>query len=311
MVAGCGFSSGDATGAPDAPGPAVDADPIGGDGGGGGDPARCLAAWRRGDVELSPPARIALAAPAGDRREPAVSADERTLLFTAGGDIYAAARASRDDAFEAAVRRADLSAPAPALDHRASLSADGLTAVIVSDRAGGRGAADLWLATRATAAGTFAAPTQAGLAALNDAGAQLDATLSADGLRLYFAQGAPQRLVVAVRPAAGAPFAAAQPLSSLASDTGDGDPAVSSDDRLIVYASRRERGLGGSDLWFAVRDDATPGTPFGAPRHLASLSSPAGDADPALSADACRVYFASDREGGWALYVSTVVPPAP
>ena len=79
-------------------------------------------------------------------------------------------------------------------------------------------------------------------------------------------------------------------VSTRAHETG---ATVSPDGQRIVFASDRDGGSGGSDLWQAVlRDgrwqDAAP----------LSLNSVADEVEPAFSADGAWLYFASDRRGG-------------
>ena len=79
-------------------------------------------------------------------------------------------------------------------------------------------------------------------------------------------------------------------VSTRAHETG---ATVSPDGQRIVFASDRDGGSGGSDLWQAVlRDgrwqDAAP----------LALNSGADEVEPAFSADGTWLYFASDRSGG-------------
>lgn len=69
--------------------------------------------------------------------------------------------------------------------------------------------------------------------------------------------------------------------------------SVSPDGRRIVWASDREGGAGGRDLWQAALVDGR----WQDARALA-LNTPGEDFDPAFSADGRWLYFASDREGG-------------
>lgn len=91
------------------------------------------------------------------------------------------------------------------------------------------------------------------------------------------------------------------------SGSGDFAPALSDDGRILVFATRRtEPTLG--DLWFATR--ATTGESFGTPVEVPTVNTNGVDKDPALSRDACRLYFASDlgTPGFENLYVATMLP---
>lgn len=66
----------------------------------------------------------------------------------------------------------------------ATLSADGLTIYFTSNRAGGVGSGDIWVATRANTSKPFGQITDVG--AINSISAELTGWISPDGCRLYF-----------------------------------------------------------------------------------------------------------------------------
>lgn len=68
---------------------------------------------------------------------------------------------------------------------------------------------------------------------------------------------------------------------------------LSADGQRIIWASNREGGAGGWDLWQATLQDKR----WMDPQPLA-LNSTADDVDPFLSADGRWLYFASNRKGG-------------
>jgi hypothetical protein len=102
----------------------------------------------------------------------------------AGGfDIYVAKRT--DGGFAAPKRVVELSSTAQ--DWQPQPSEDGLTMLFASDRDGGAGKMDLWLARRADAAAPFGKPTP--LTELNSANIEQAGWLSADGCRIWFSSG--------------------------------------------------------------------------------------------------------------------------
>jgi Tol biopolymer transport system component len=114
-------------------------------------------------------------------------------------DIYVSKRTGA--AFAAPARVAELSSPAD--EFLPQPSEDGLTVLFASDRAGGSGKQDLWIARRATTAASFDAPTP--LAELNSPNDEQAGWLSADGCRVWFSSGretddARQQLFFAERP---------------------------------------------------------------------------------------------------------------
>ncbi len=266
-----------------------------------------MARWMDGTVQLTAPVRLAaLGTTVSSDRDPFISADNLRLYLasdrTGGGDIYVATRANPTLPFGAPVIASDLNSTAD--DSKLSITADDLTAVEASARTGSLGPTDLWIATRATVGAAFSAFTRTPFGATNDSDRQLDPEINGNGTRVYFAYGTPQRIVVISRANAAAAFGS---MVDLIDSGGDADPSVSPDERLILFASDRTGGLGGGDLWYAVRGSATT-TTFDAIRLVPMVNGAGSDGDPSLSDDGCTLYFASFRTGDWEVYVSTVTP---
>jgi hypothetical protein len=70
-------------------------------------------------------------------------------------------------------------------DIQPNVRADGLEVVLSSNRAGGSGAQDIWIATRASASAPWSAPTNLG-ASVNTGAAESRPSLSRDGKQLLF-----------------------------------------------------------------------------------------------------------------------------
>jgi Tol biopolymer transport system component len=263
-------------------------------------PTACVAKWLAGTMNLSNPATVG-GGPniftTQDERDPFVSFDGRVIYFTSinGGnntDVLFATRAQASGPFGPAQIKAISDANRD--DSKITLTEDDLTAFISTTRQGGGGGFDFWQASRTNGFdGVFDAPTQIHLAALDDAGDQLDPHISPDGLRLYYAAGNPQQIVVAERSAVTADFAAPTPIANIASNLGDADPTLTGDERVIIFSSNRNP-AGSSDLFYATR--AERDQPFGAPMPL-SINGTAQDGDPHISLDGCTLFFASTRIG--------------
>lgn len=104
----------------------------------------------RADLRTTPmPAPvIALSAP-GQFSRAVISADQRTLLYQTDNNIYETARASTTTPFAAGAPHTELDAKDPAIqDHPTWLSADGCRLYLHSDRAGGAGLLDVYVAVR-------------------------------------------------------------------------------------------------------------------------------------------------------------------
>lgn len=142
---------------------------------------------------------------------------------------------------------------------------------------------------------------------------RFDPFLNGDATRLYLAPvtGERQRLAVAVRDSVAADFGTPTEIDvDPQPDRDDSDPAVSIDERILVFSSRRTGGgAGGSNLWYATRADAR--SAFGPPSVIPGVNSEMDDGDPMLSADGCELLFASTRREGGATYRLYSVSIAP
>lgn len=77
----------------------------------------------------------------------------------------------------------------------------------------------------------------------------------------------------------------------------DGCPFVSRDGKTFYMASNRPGGLGGLDIWMAMRERADD--PWGAPTNLgAPINSAADDFCPTIARDGHLFFFVSTRRGG-------------
>jgi Tol biopolymer transport system component len=121
---------------------------------------------------------------------PWLSTDELTLLFVSsrpGGrgsaDLWRTSRSSLDAAFEPPVNLFELSSGQN--EGRVVLSANGLTAFFSSDREGGRGSPDLWMASRRDTDQPFSGLVD--LWPLNTNRNEQDVFLSSDETELFFA----------------------------------------------------------------------------------------------------------------------------
>jgi formylglycine-generating enzyme required for sulfatase activity/serine/threonine protein kinase/Tol biopolymer transport system component len=126
-------------------------------------------------------------------RDPALSADGLTLLFSASSagepsaDLAISRRASRQDAWSRPIRLSP-EINSESADVGPTLSADGLTLIFASTRPGGFGAADLWLSSRTSPTEAWSKPINLG-AIVNQRGHDTRPTLSADGRTLIFEGG--------------------------------------------------------------------------------------------------------------------------
>lgn len=121
---------------------------------------------------------------------PFVSADGQTLYFirtpAAGGNPSIYRASAGPTGFAGATVIAELS---PAVATRPVVSADGLTIYFSSDRPGGAGNLDIWVASRTSPSAPFGQITN--VAELNASDFEFPDWLSADGCRIYFTSRRP------------------------------------------------------------------------------------------------------------------------
>jgi len=200
------------------------------------------------------------------------------------------------------------------------ISADGLQLYFDSDRAGGSGGADIWMATRASTSGPWENPVNLG-PRVNSHDWELGPSISADGLELYFGSSrsggsGDWDVWVCTRATVADPWSKAVNVGpAVNSSTYDGQPFISANGLMLFTSSDRTGGYGDWDIWMARRsskdDDWSRLTNLGA-----MLNSEAGEAEPFLSSDEKTLYFSDwwiPRDGGcgindvWQVSVDPVV----
>lgn len=189
---------------------------------------------------------------------PLLSHDGLRLYFysrRAGGtgerDLWLATRAEPSVDFEPPTPLAGVNSPA--LDHLPWLSADELTLLFVSNRPGGAGQSDLWLARRSALEKDFTPPEL--LSTASSAADEGRGLLSSSGDTLIFASdralGEGQHdLWLATRADGAADFGEARPLSELNGPGMELDPFLTLDERELFFVSDRS---GRPEIWSAQR----------------------------------------------------------
>jgi hypothetical protein len=260
----------------------------------------CVERWLAGPQLAAPSSLAMLNTPLTQERLPFVTYDGTKLYYIREGDVFVST--AMNGTFGAGAREVSLSSGTA--EGRVWVADTGDRAFLSSSRNGGTGGGtDLWRASRPDPMGAWTVD-QMYLDNLNAAGEQTNPFLTADLRHIYYA-AKNTGLMFATRTDPTVPFDAPTPLTSLASNAGDDDaPAISGDERVIVFDSRRS---GNGDLYYATRAD--PSGPFGAPQQVPGVNAPnRADTAPFLSADGCTLYFTSDRGGTQDLFVATLTP---
>lgn len=195
-----------------------------------------------------------------------------------------------------------------------TLSPDGKTIFFSSSRPGGLGFTDIYISTRTDANNDFGwtAPVNLGVV-INTADNELGAGYFEDPANgtaiLYFTSDRAgglggEDIYQSTRNANGT-FNAPTNVSALNSTSFDRNSAVRRDGLEIFFASERDGGLGGRDIWVSTR--ASVSAAWNPPVNVASVNSAVSDQSPSLSPDGSILYFSSSRDGSPDIYTAARV----
>ena len=282
--------------------------------GGAGDAALDVAADAPPDAPKGPcnlaapfgaPVAIAALNTSGVEQHPRLSPDELTVTFqrqdpVMGFDLFQATRPDKASSFAVPAAIAELDTT----DNEADLtiSPDGLRAYFASDRAGGLGSWDIWQASRSAITDPFGAIAPVA----NVSSTQSDNTTYYVPGALYFTstRGSGGADIYRAAEQTGG-FAAPLLVVDLSSPAADAYPVVSTDERLVYFASNRGD-AGTFQIYVSTR--ATASATWSTPSLVTELAS-FGNALPGWrAADACRLYLSSDQGGDYDMYVATKPP---
>jgi len=263
------------------------------------------------------PAPLAGFMSAADETSVSLSPDERTVYLssndpattTGAHDVYIAQRASIADPFTGLMPLAAVNSP-PAgpgglEDYDSTVSADGKTLILSSNRKPGEGY-HLYVATRSTTLAAFSTPAPLlGVASPNVADNDVQPSLTADGQELWFTSNRNGNYDLFHASIVNGSFTNLMPALELNSSA-DEFMAALSGDRLTIYFSSK-RGGTSDDIWTAHRSSTTDG--FGAPAPVDELNTSGSELSDWLSPDNCRLYMrASSANGDADIYVATRRP---
>jgi Tol biopolymer transport system component len=252
---------------------------------------------------------------------PFLSKDGLSLYFasnragTLGGlDIYVSHRTSVDAPWGTPVTIGP-TINSTASDRCPLITPDEKSLIFVSDRAGGAGNTDLYIATRTDTRDDFGWGTPTNIFTINTSSDEYGPSAFTDAagtLTLFFTSNRPGGLggfdiYSSVRAANGI-FGDPALVTELSSSADDTFPLVRNDGLAMFLASNRPGTLGGFDLWSATRSSTT--APWSAPVNLGSVvNSTANEQRPTISSDGTTIIFMSDRPGGFGgfdLYATTL-----
>ena len=243
---------------------------------------------------------------------PRISADDLSLFFGSGRpggeghwDLWVSTRTNRDDSW-GEPENLGPTVNSSAEDAGPSISTDGLSLYFYSERSGGYKREDIWVTTRATPEDEWGEPKNLG-PNINSMWGDAAATLSADGLTLYFCSDRPiglghDELWVTRRQTVDDDWGPAETMGPpICSQYGDYSSDITPDGLIFFFSDSWDRprpnGLGLGDIFVSRRSSIYD--PWGEPVNLgARINSPSDEGGVSISADASIIYFHSNRPGG-------------
>ena len=198
----------------------------------------------------------------------------------------------------------------PYLDVSAGISSDGLALYFASDRPGGYGGMDLYVATRQTTDDDWGDPVNLG-PVVNSWAYEDAPSISPDGLSLYFSDGlfltsVPHRpggygggdIWVTTRESVDDEWGPPVNLgNSVNSSSYEGEPEIAPDGLTLFFDSKKPGGYGNVDLWITTRPSAD--APWGPSVNFGSSVNTSGfEGQPSISSDGLTLYLcAGDYRG--------------
>ncbi len=264
------------------------------------------------DYEWSAPENLgSVVNSAAGEGSPCLSADGLTLLFDSdrpGGqgktDLWMSRRPTLIAPWSAP-ENLGATVNSSENDKVPTLSSDGLTLLFASDRGQSDKRYRLWWCHRKTTAEPWSTPTRQQLEVTVAAGvSDYEPELAADGLSLLFTSfprvgtHGLEDLWQCRRPTPTDPWGPVQNLGAIVNGPAkDMDPALSSDGRVLLFASDRPGGQGKVDFWWSSRPSLD--APWSAPQNLGKpVNSDVDELSPTLSADGQTLLYRSNRPGG-------------
>ncbi len=251
----------------------------------------------------------------------AMSADGCVMYFGSdrpggygGRDVYVTTRQSKDDAWGPATNLGPI-VNGPSYDVPFSISADGLSLYLTSDRAGGHGGVDIYVARRVAPDAPWGTPENLG-PTINSPWNDANPCISADGLSLYFSSYRPggfgsSDLWVTMRAALSDPWGLPTNFGSTVNSVyAEFQPSISVDGLALFFAYDTTNGAGPDDIYVTTRtsvsDPWSPRINLGPP-----VNTSADDYYPSISSDGSTLYWCSTRPGGYGggdIWQASIIP---
>jgi hypothetical protein len=233
-----------------------------------------------------------------------------------GLDYWVLSRASKEDDWGSPVNLGT-AVNSSKDDIMGSISEDGLTFYFSSNRSGGYGDFDVYMATRTTKSSSWVQAVNLGLS-INSSSADRSPCISPDGLELYITSYRTggygyHDIYVSRRETVNDPWGKVVNLGPVVnSQYGENFPCLSPDGLLLLFGDRagsfRPGGYGNSDMWMSRR--TTISDPWQAPVNLGPQVNDAAFVEhPRISPDGRMLYFSSSPDyTTWDNWQAPIIP---
>ena len=236
----------------------------------------------------------------GAEDDPTLTGDLLEVYFNLNGDIYGSTRGAVSDPWPTPVPIAAVNSTT-ATETTCEVSPDGLELYFSSNRLGGSGGQDIYVSTRQNRGDPFGQPMR--IPQLASGGDDVTATtFTPSGLVMYLTSTRAGTLDMyrTTRMSRTTPWAAPMLVTELQTPGTETEPTLTPGETLMVFSGD---GPGIRDLYTTSR--ATAAAPWETPVPIAELNTGASEEDPWMSPDGRTLVFASNRGGGYELYIST------
>ncbi len=253
-----------------------------------------------------------------DDSSPFISADGLSLFFAtnrSGGsgdfDLWISTRTSTSKSWGEPVNLGQ-TINTSSLEWHPSITADGLELYFDSNRPGGQGSWDLWVAKRDSTQGPWGTPVNLG-PVINSSIFEESSSISGDGLTLLWNSKRPggygdSDIWMTTRGTRDEPWG--EPVNigpAINTELLESNAIISADDLAIFFTAWPwPDGYGDFDIWFSRR--ASKNADWGTPVNLGqTINTSSLEWHPSITADGLELYFDSNRPGGqgsWDLWVA-------
>jgi len=190
------------------------------------------------------------------------------------------------------------------------VSSDNLELYFASERSGGSGGDDLYVAMRPTVSDPWGEPVNLGQT-VNSSVHDWKPSISTDGLSLYFTSqrsggyGGFSDIWVTTRVTKDDPWKEPVNLGPTINSSGyEGHPSISTDGLTLYFSSNLTGGFGSDDIWMSARQ--TIEDEWGVPVNLGpTVNSTRMDGWLDVSSNKRVLFFSSNRSGNWDIWMTT------